>query len=177
MEVSLTLKLILSPNRVLLRLFSFSANILSAKQCTSIGQEIKNSRLNWTGWIKRRANLVRKYLETIALFGEGLNLLRSAQLMNSLTFQMRATNLPRLNRCLLDFTARYMRGNVLKICERRRILQQTLLFNNIFRERTSIFRMIFTVENCSQFRFHFLASILITFNNQTIVDSKTNFVA
>ena len=27
---------------------------------------------------------------------------------------MRATNLPRLNRCLLDFTARYMRGNVLK---------------------------------------------------------------
>lgn len=37
--------------------------------------------------------------------------------------------------------------------------------------------MIFTVENCSQFRFHFPAIILITFNNQTIVDSKTNFVA
>ena len=37
--------------------------------------------------------------------------------------------------------------------------------------------MIFTVENCSQFRFHFSAIILVTFNNQTIVDSKTNFVA
>ena len=37
--------------------------------------------------------------------------------------------------------------------------------------------MIFTVENCSQFRFHFPAIILITFNNQTIVDFKTNFVA
>ena len=37
--------------------------------------------------------------------------------------------------------------------------------------------MIFTVENCSQFRFHFPAIILITFNNQTIVDSKTNCIA
>ena len=94
MEVPFTLKLILSlktnfffnPNRILLRLFSFSVNILSAKQCTSIGQEVKKSRFNWTGWIKRKANLVRKYLETRALFRERLNLLRSAQLVNSLTF-------------------------------------------------------------------------------------------
>ena len=42
---------------------------------------------------------------------------------------------------------------------------------------TPIFRIIFTVENCSQFRFHFPAIIFITFNNQAIVDSKANFVA
>ena len=93
MELSLTLKPILSLktnmfcfNRILLRLFSFSVNILSAKQCTSIGQEVKKSRLNWTGWVKRKGNLVRKYLEIRALFREELNLLRSAQLVNSLTF-------------------------------------------------------------------------------------------
>ena len=39
---------------------------------------------------------------------------------------------------------------------------------------TPIFRIIFTVKNCYQFRFHFPAIIFITFNNQAIVDSKAN---
>ena len=58
---------------------------------------------------------------------------------------MRVTNLIRLNRCLLDFTARYLRGNVLKIYERRNIFKQTLLFNSAFREQRLVFKIIFIV--------------------------------
>ena len=50
-------------------------------------------------------------------------------------------------------------------------------YSTILSGKEHIFRMIFTVENCAQFRFHFPAIIFITFNNQTIVDSKTNFLA
>ena len=50
--------------------------------------------------------MIRKSLEIIVLFKEGLNLLESAELSYSLIFKMRASDLPRLNRCLLYFTAR-----------------------------------------------------------------------
>ena len=50
-------------------------------------------------------------------------------------------------------------------------------YSTILSGKEHIFRMIFTVENCAQFRFYFPAIILITFDNQTIVDSKTNFLA
>ena len=75
MEVSLTLKLILSlkTNMFVLTRIEYYLDYLVL--------------VYWMGWIKRKANLVRKYLETIALFREGLNLLRSAQLVNSLIFR------------------------------------------------------------------------------------------
>ena len=54
---------------------------------------MKNSRFNWTRTllgqkpqIKNMTNLVRKYLETTVFLKRGQNILRSAEVMNSLVF-------------------------------------------------------------------------------------------
>ena len=82
---------------------------------------MKKSRFKWTGslhwqrpWIKRKAKFVRKYLETIVLFKEELNLLESAKLVNSLIFLDAWNRLTTIKSFLMDFTARKLRGNVLK---------------------------------------------------------------
>ena len=67
--------------------------VFSAKKCTPIGLVINNLQLNWNSalhrqkpWIKSKTNPVRKYSETTLLFKKGLNILRSAEVMNSLVF-------------------------------------------------------------------------------------------
>ena len=58
--------------------------------------------------------MVRKYLETIVLFKEELNLLESAKLVNSLIFLDAWNRLTTIKSFLMDFTARKLRGNVFK---------------------------------------------------------------
>lgn len=67
--------------------------VFSAKKFTPIGLVINNLWLNWKStlhrrkpWIKGKTNPVRKYSENTLLFKKGLNLLRSAEVMNSLVF-------------------------------------------------------------------------------------------
>ena len=70
-----------------------------------------------------------------------------------------------------------MRGNVLKFCERRRILKGTLLFNSTFRKRRLVFKTVFIVVKLLEVDFLFPAIIYIRFSESRIIYSLISLVS